>query len=103
MTLGVLRTHEPTPLESGNQRLSDFAGVATAVVPERTLDQKAIAADFFHHFAHSHGDSFRRSDQVDRRAGAALRYQLPQRLAAARLLEFVERALLPGGRQFACK
>ena len=99
----VLRSHQPAPLQRRNKAVGDLGRVAPAVVAERALDQEAIAADLLHDSAHSLRDSIWRPDQFDRRAGAAVGHQLAERLAAAVLLEFVERALLAVGGQFAGK
>ncbi len=95
----VLRADQSPSLQRRDERVGDLCRVAAAVVAERTLDQEAVAADFLHHLAHPRCDGIGRTDQLDRRAGAAVGYQLAQRLAAAELLELVERALFAVGRQ----
>src|SRR3984893_4676244 len=88
--------HEAASLQRRHQPLTDLIDEAAGDALERGADQETVAADRLDCFCHELGNVVWAADQVQPTV-KTLRGELTQRLAAAPLREFVERALLAIG------
>src|SRR5271168_3674895 len=95
----IFGAHQTATLQRRRQSFANLVDEATADALERRADQETVAADLLHRLAHSIGNLVGRADQVEAIV-VAFRGELPQSLAAAPLLELVERTRLAVGGQF---